>query len=227
MGYVVGTGSVSTNLILNPSVEIGEAGAIKPNYWFPSGNGTLWSTDHARIGSRSLRINVNNASAKWKSEATTVHEGRSYQILGFFSGKVTAAQFSLTVKWFSDTEGLDPISENKISIPIHNYSQWSPLGNTFIAPNGAKSCAVAFEVVNGSGDMYGDGFEVRQTESLTKFFNSMSIALVVYIISYYIIKRRFMLKVEKPQKLATTGIGIYFISWLVFWVLLYTIIAVA
>ena len=61
----------------------------------------------------------------------------------------------------------------------------------------------------------------------TTFLNSMSIALVVYIISYYIIKRRFMLKVEKPSKLATTGIGIYFIAWLVCWVLLYTIIAVA
>jgi len=63
---------------------------------------------------------------------------------------------------------------------------------------------------------------------LTAFFNSMSIAIIVYIISYYIfIKPKFMLSVDKPQKLFTTGIGIYFISWLVFWILLYTIIAVA
>jgi flagellar biosynthesis protein FliR len=67
----------------------------------------------------------------------------------------------------------------------------------------------------------------KTTFTLNIFFNSMSIALVVYIISYYIIKRKFILTVEKPQKLATTGIGIYFISWLVFWILLYTIIAVA
>ena len=60
---------------------------------------------------------------------------------------------------------------------------------------------------------------------LNTFFNSLSIALIVYIISYYIIKRRFILKVEKPQKIASTGIGIYFTSWLVIWVLLYTIIA--
>jgi flagellar biosynthesis protein FliR len=66
----------------------------------------------------------------------------------------------------------------------------------------------------------------KTTFTLNIFFNSMSIALVVYIISYYIIKRKFILKVEKPSKLVTTGIGIYFISWLVFWVLLYTIIAV-
>jgi len=36
-----------------------------------------------------------------------------------------------------------------------------------------------------------------------------------------------MLTVDKPQKLFTMGIGIYFISWLVFWILLYTIIAEA
>jgi hypothetical protein len=55
--------------------------------------------------------------------------------------------------------------------------------------------------------------------------NGVSIALVIYLISYYIIKSKFSLKVEKPQKLVTMGIGIYFISWITFWTLLYTIIA--
>jgi len=57
------------------------------------------------------------------------------------------------------------------------------------------------------------------------FMNSLSIAFVVYLISYYILKSKFILRVEKPQKIATTGVGVYFISWLVIWVLLYTIIA--
>jgi len=58
------------------------------------------------------------------------------------------------------------------------------------------------------------------------FMNSLSLALITYIISYYfIIKSMFLLQVEKPQKLVTTGIGIYFLAWIVFWVLLYTIIA--
>jgi hypothetical protein len=64
-----------------------------------------------------------------------------------------------------------------------------------------------------------------QTFTFTTFMNSLSIALVFYLLSYYIIKRRFLLQVEKPQKLVTMGIGIYFIAWLVFWVLLYTLIA--
>ena len=59
------------------------------------------------------------------------------------------------------------------------------------------------------------------------FLNGISIALVIFLISYYIIKSKFSYKVEKPRKLLTTGIGIYFISWLVFWILLYTIIAAA
>lgn len=58
------------------------------------------------------------------------------------------------------------------------------------------------------------------------FMNGLSIALVTYLLSYYIVKSKFQLKVEKPQKLLTMGIGIYFISWIALWALLYTIIAV-
>ena len=56
------------------------------------------------------------------------------------------------------------------------------------------------------------------------FLNGVSIAVLFYLLSYYVIKWRFIHKVEKPSKLMTTGIGIYFISWIVFWVLLYTIL---
>jgi len=57
------------------------------------------------------------------------------------------------------------------------------------------------------------------------FLTGISFALIVYMISYYIIKFRFMNKVEKTQKLITTGIGIYFLAWIVLWILMYTIIA--
>jgi len=58
----------------------------------------------------------------------------------------------------------------------------------------------------------------------TLFFYSMDIAIILYILSYYLMKPRFITKVEKPQKIFTTGIGIYFIAWLVFWALFYTIL---
>jgi len=60
---------------------------------------------------------------------------------------------------------------------------------------------------------------------LDTFLNSISIALVIYLISFYIVKSMFILQVEKPQKLATMGIGIYFFNWLVSWIFLYTMIA--
>ncbi|MCJ7423519.1 hypothetical protein MUP01_04530 [Candidatus Bathyarchaeota archaeon] len=56
-------------------------------------------------------------------------------------------------------------------------------------------------------------------------FNGASIAILTYLISYYAIKAKFKAGVAKPQKLVTTGIGVYLLSWLVFWILLYTIIA--
>jgi predicted permease len=58
--------------------------------------------------------------------------------------------------------------------------------------------------------------------NLVILFNGISFALIVYILSYYVIKPKFILKVDKPQKVFTTGIGIYFLSWLVFWVFFYT-----
>jgi len=54
-------------------------------------------------------------------------------------------------------------------------------------------------------------------------FNAISIALLVYIISYYVYKARFLTKVEKPQKIFTTGVGAYFITWIVMLTLLFTL----
>ena len=70
--------------------------------------------------------------------------------------------------------------------------------------------------------------EISKTNfSLTTFMNGMTLAILTYLGSYFIIKRRFLTRVEKPTKLLTTGIGIYFIAWAVFWVLVYTVLAAA
>jgi hypothetical protein len=58
---------------------------------------------------------------------------------------------------------------------------------------------------------------------LSLFFNSMSIAVITYVLSYYVVKAGFKGKVAKSSKLLTTGIGIYFLSWIVFYIMLYTI----
>jgi hypothetical protein len=55
--------------------------------------------------------------------------------------------------------------------------------------------------------------------------NGIALALITYLVSYYAVKSIFITKVQKPQKLFTTGIGIYLLSWIVFWTLLYTTLA--
>ena len=54
--------------------------------------------------------------------------------------------------------------------------------------------------------------------------SGMSVGILVYLITYYILKWQFMAKVEKPSKMFTMGIGAYFLTWIVAWVLFYTLI---
>jgi hypothetical protein len=52
--------------------------------------------------------------------------------------------------------------------------------------------------------------------------SGISMGLIIYILTYYILKWKFMAKVEKPTKVFTTGIGAYFLTWIVCWVLFVT-----
>ena len=63
---------------------------------------------------------------------------------------------------------------------------------------------------------------ISTSANLNFLMNGVALALLTYLISYYVIKSRFITKVQKPQKIFTTGIGIYLLSWIVFWTLLYT-----
>jgi len=53
--------------------------------------------------------------------------------------------------------------------------------------------------------------------------SGISVGILVYLITYYILKWRFMTKVEKPSKVFTMGIGAYFLTWIVVWVLFITL----
>lgn len=65
---------------------------------------------------------------------------------------------------------------------------------------------------------------ISKEYDITVLMNGISFALIIYMLSYYIIRPKFIMKIEKPQKILTTGIGIYIFSWIVFWALLYTIL---
>jgi len=49
-------------------------------------------------------------------------------------------------------------------------------------------------------------------------------AIIVYILTHYVLKWKFIAKVEKPSKVFTTGIGAYFVTWIVAWVLFFTLL---
>jgi hypothetical protein len=55
-------------------------------------------------------------------------------------------------------------------------------------------------------------------------FNGISIALLIYIISYYIYKPLFLSKVEKSSKLFSQGVGVYFLTWIVMFTLFFTLL---
>jgi hypothetical protein len=55
-------------------------------------------------------------------------------------------------------------------------------------------------------------------------FNGISIALLVYIVSYYIYKPLFISKVEKSSKLFSQGVGVYFLTWIVMFTLFFTLL---
>ncbi len=60
--------------------------------------------------------------------------------------------------------------------------------------------------------------------SFNTLLNGITIALLIYLISYYILKARYSSQVEKQSKIMTMGIFIYFFTWLVVWVLVLSLV---
>jgi len=58
---------------------------------------------------------------------------------------------------------------------------------------------------------------------INTFLNGITIALLIYLITYYVFKAKYRTQIEKQSKIMTTAIGMYFFTWLVLWVLMYSI----
>ena len=52
--------------------------------------------------------------------------------------------------------------------------------------------------------------------------NGITVGLAVYLISYYLLKWKFTSKVEQPTKILTMGIGAFFLTFILCWVLFIT-----
>jgi ABC-type uncharacterized transport system permease subunit len=62
---------------------------------------------------------------------------------------------------------------------------------------------------------------------ITTLINSITVALLIYFVTYYILRGFYKSKIEKQSKILSTAIGMYFFSWLSFFVLFYTVFLVA
>lgn len=59
--------------------------------------------------------------------------------------------------------------------------------------------------------------------NLSTLIDSFTIALMVYLVSYYPLKAIFSKKIEKQSKILSTAVIMYFFAWLPFFVLFFTI----
>jgi len=62
---------------------------------------------------------------------------------------------------------------------------------------------------------------------MTTLVNAITAALLIYFVTYYLLRGFYKNKIEKQSKILSTAIGMYFFSWLTFFVLFYTIFLLA
>ncbi|HVP41549.1 MAG TPA: hypothetical protein VMS95_06320 [Candidatus Krumholzibacteriaceae bacterium] len=66
---------------------------------------------------------------------------------------------------------------------------------------------------------YFAGVLSQMTFSINDFFTGLAFALLFFIITYYVLKIFYGDKFQKKSKILSTGIGTYFLLWIVTWVL--------
>jgi membrane protein YdbS with pleckstrin-like domain len=69
-------------------------------------------------------------------------------------------------------------------------------------------------------------FYLGTANDISILVDCVTIALVVYLASYYALRPIFRSKIEKQSKILSTGIFMYFFAWLPFFVLFYTMIRI-
>jgi len=60
----------------------------------------------------------------------------------------------------------------------------------------------------------------------TPLLNSITIALALYVVTYYLLRAKLKDKIPQQSKILSTAIGMYFFTWITSFVLFYTAIQV-
>ena len=57
-------------------------------------------------------------------------------------------------------------------------------------------------------------FLIGSMTNITTLVNCFTIALIIYLASYYVLKPVYQNKIEKQSKILSTGVAMYFFAWL-------------
>ena len=69
-------------------------------------------------------------------------------------------------------------------------------------------------------------FLIGNMTSIDTLVNSFTIALIIYLASYYVLKAVYKNKIEKQSKILSTAVAMYFFAWLPFFILFFTMIKI-
>jgi len=162
------------NLILNPSIE---EGTNSSDYWYFSDDTmkkTQWSTEQARTGSKSIKIEVTNQNADWRTQVFQVTPQKNYLLRGYVKGIVEKAEWYFTVRWFnySKPENKYFIFENNTTIGVGEYADWTQVVLfNMTAPPKAMFADVLFRALgkDATGELYADDFEFSEIKNVGTF----------------------------------------------------------
>ena len=63
--------------------------------------------------------------------------------------------------------------------------------------------------------------------NINDLFTGLTLALLFFIITYYVLRIFYADKFQKKSKILSTGVGTYFILWVVSWVLINSLLRVS
>ena len=58
---------------------------------------------------------------------------------------------------------------------------------------------------------------------INNIFSGITVGILVYLVGDRILRYIFIAKVDKQSTITKTGVGTYIITWIFFWILLYTL----
>ena len=156
--------ALPTTIVANPSVELGTS---EPAAWFHSTN-TEWVSGDAADGDKSLRINVNGATADWRTALFTIAPGwHRFGLSVKGQGDIVTV---LAFRWFSDVAGNDYVGEQWLVLD-QNYSDWRAVDEHIEVPattiRGDLMFRAAFTT---TVDVLGDLFFVEPVETFNYSF---------------------------------------------------------